>query len=307
MPYGLAKFKRLVRPGDSLFLDVSLVSLDDLIAAFKGKGTIQGDKRPAVVVDFEARLVDLDTLEDVETAKRMFSLLTFKRNRHVKIYPFFIRRCTRKENRIDHDYGIMKRRVVVTGMGSLSPLGLDNKTMWDGLVSGQSGIDNITLFNADAYPWRIAGEVKSFNPARYIEDKKLRNYLPRSVQLLVPASVMALEDSMLGSATLDSAGTGVAVGASVDLFSEDQLLRNHGLDRAYDHYYQNSVTRPLLDPKDFFKNMANIASLCFVDNSWSQRLQHQHSHCLRVRRTGDRRGLSGHTKGTGGCYDSRRV
>ena len=61
-----------------------------------------------------------------------------------------------------------QRRVVVTGLGILSPLGLDLASSWDGVVNGRSGIGPITHFDASAFPTRIAGEVKGLDPANWI-------------------------------------------------------------------------------------------------------------------------------------------
>ena len=61
-----------------------------------------------------------------------------------------------------------KRRVVVTGLGIVSPLGNDLATSWDGIVNGRSGIGPITHFDVSAFPTRIGGEVKGFDPATWI-------------------------------------------------------------------------------------------------------------------------------------------
>ena len=66
----------------------------------------------------------------------------------------------------------MRHRVVVTGMGSLSPLGDSSEQLWDGLMQGRSGIGQISLFDTTDYPVTIAGEVKDFEPARWIEAKE---------------------------------------------------------------------------------------------------------------------------------------
>ncbi len=65
------------------------------------------------------------------------------------------------------------RRVVVTGIGMVSPLGLDTAANWESLVAGKSGIDNITLFDASKHVTKFAGEVKGFDPTAYLNRKKL--------------------------------------------------------------------------------------------------------------------------------------
>ena len=63
----------------------------------------------------------------------------------------------------------LKRRVVVTGIGMVTPLGLDTETSWTGLVNGKSGIGPITQFVDKSIPTQIAGEVRGFDPEKYIE------------------------------------------------------------------------------------------------------------------------------------------
>ena len=88
----------------------------------------------------------------------------------------------------------MNHRVVITGMGVVSPLGNDKETFWDALLSGKSGIGPITHFDASQYPSRIAGEVKHFDPLNYMEKKDARR-MDRFVQFAVAAAKMALEDA----------------------------------------------------------------------------------------------------------------
>lgn len=70
----------------------------------------------------------------------------------------------------------MKRRVVVTGVGVVSPLGLDVPATWEALLAGTSGIGPITRFDASAFAVRIAGEVRGFDPATFIEKKKSKRW-----------------------------------------------------------------------------------------------------------------------------------
>ncbi|MCL2761143.1 MAG: beta-ketoacyl-[acyl-carrier-protein] synthase II, partial [Desulfuromonadales bacterium] len=66
------------------------------------------------------------------------------------------------------------RRVVVTGIGLVSPLGIGNKENWDSLIAGKSGITKITHFDASDLPVQIAGEVKNFNPEDFIDKKEVK-------------------------------------------------------------------------------------------------------------------------------------
>ena len=86
------------------------------------------------------------------------------------------------------------RRVVITGMGALTPLGQSIDEYWEGLLQGKSGIDVMTLADPTAYPCKIAGEVSDFDPGQYINSKEARR-MARFSQLTVAATGLALEDS----------------------------------------------------------------------------------------------------------------
>ncbi|MBZ4422395.1 beta-ketoacyl-ACP synthase II [Myxococcus sp. RHSTA-1-4] len=91
---------------------------------------------------------------------------------------------------------MQKRRVVVTGMGLISPCGTGVEKSWDALVNGRSGVGPITLFDASRLDCRIAGEVTDFRPEEYIDRRELRR-MDRFAQLAVVAADMALADSGL--------------------------------------------------------------------------------------------------------------
>jgi 3-oxoacyl-[acyl-carrier-protein] synthase II len=105
-------------------------------------------------------------------------------------------------------------RVVVTGIGIISPLGLDAVSTWDGLINGRSGIDNITLFDASAHATRFAAEVKGFDPNKYI-DRKLVRRMDRFTQFAVAASQEALRDSKLQIDDSNRDNIGVMVGSGI--------------------------------------------------------------------------------------------
>ena len=107
-----------------------------------------------------------------------------------------------------------KKRVVVTGMGVISPLGTGLNKFWESLVEGKSGIDEITCFDTADLPTRIAGEVKDFNPESYIEKKELKR-LDRFTQFAISATKMALEDSGLDLSTIDRTRAGVILGSGI--------------------------------------------------------------------------------------------
>jgi len=106
-------------------------------------------------------------------------------------------------------------RVVVTGMGMVTPVGLDLDSTWQSLVSGKSGVAGITLFPInDEYPTRIAAEVKNFDPTRYVEKKKLKE-MTRFVPFAVAASQMALENSGLELTDAIKEQMGVFIGVGL--------------------------------------------------------------------------------------------
>ena len=67
-----------------------------------------------------------------------------------------------------------KRRVVVTGIGMISPLGIGNEPTWQGLIEGRSGIGRITKFDPSAFACQIAGEVRGFDPENWVEKKEVK-------------------------------------------------------------------------------------------------------------------------------------
>lgn len=90
----------------------------------------------------------------------------------------------------------MKRRIVVTGAGLVSPAGKDLESLWSACLEGRSGIDHVTLFPAEDYPTQIAGEVKGFDPEEYL-DPKVAKRCDRFCQLGLAAGLKALSDSGL--------------------------------------------------------------------------------------------------------------
>jgi 3-oxoacyl-[acyl-carrier-protein] synthase II len=106
------------------------------------------------------------------------------------------------------------RRVVVTGLGILSPVGIDLASSWDGIVNSRSGIGPITHFDASTFPTRIAGEVKGFDPSVWIPAKDIKKMDP-FVHYGVAASMMAIKDAGLEIDEASADMTGVAIGAGI--------------------------------------------------------------------------------------------
>ena len=106
------------------------------------------------------------------------------------------------------------RRVVVTGVGAVSPLGTGNQKNWDGLINGRSGIDHITRFDASSLPVRIAGEVKDFDAEQFIDKKEIKK-MDLFIQYAMAAAQFAMEDSGLQITDENAEKVGVLVGAGL--------------------------------------------------------------------------------------------
>ena len=115
-------------------------------------------------------------------------------------------------------------RVVVTGMGAVTPLGIGKEKFFEGLKKGQSGIDHITSFDTEGFPSKIAGEVKDFDPADYIDKRDVKR-MDRFTQFAVGASKMAVEDANLEINEHNSKRVGVSVGSGIG--GLDTLEKNH--------------------------------------------------------------------------------
>ena len=104
-----------------------------------------------------------------------------------------------------------RRRVVVTGMGAVTPLGEDIHEYWDNLVHGRSGIGPMTLADPGDYPCKISGEVSGFDPGKYMNPKEARR-MARFSQMAVSAAGLAIEDSGLDLSAEDAERLGVVTG-----------------------------------------------------------------------------------------------
>ncbi len=107
-----------------------------------------------------------------------------------------------------------KRRVVVTGLGIISPVGNDVATAWANIKAGKSGIGPITHFDASTFPTRIAGEIREFDPTQYVAAKDVKKMDP-FIHYGIAASIQALADAGLHPHEHDEERIGVAVGAGI--------------------------------------------------------------------------------------------
>ncbi|HVO30992.1 MAG TPA: beta-ketoacyl-[acyl-carrier-protein] synthase family protein [bacterium] len=109
-----------------------------------------------------------------------------------------------------------RRKVVVTGLGAVTPLGRDVASMWDAMKKGRGAVSRISLFDASGFPTRIAGEVKGWDTARDVSDaicpRKLRKYLDRKTAFAVKAAAEAMAQAGLAPGKLAAERFGVAMG-----------------------------------------------------------------------------------------------
>ena len=107
-----------------------------------------------------------------------------------------------------------ERKVAVTGIGLITPIGLDTEATWESLLAGRSGIGPITKFDASTLPTRIAGEIHGFDPTKYFSKKYVRQ-MDYFIQYAVAASYMALENAGLHEDKPPAERTGVYIGAGL--------------------------------------------------------------------------------------------
>jgi len=118
----------------------------------------------------------------------------------------------------------LQRRVVVTGVGLLAPVGIGTDVVWEALKAGRSGVGPITAFDPTGFSARIAGEVKDFDPARYIEKKEIKK-MGRFIQLAIAAADCAIESAQYRVNPDEADRTGVFIGSGIGGF--EVIEREH--------------------------------------------------------------------------------
>jgi 3-oxoacyl-[acyl-carrier-protein] synthase II len=132
------------------------------------------------------------------------------------------------------------RRVAVTGLGAITPVGNDARATWRAAVEGKSGIDWIRAFDPDGLPVRIAAEVKDFDPAGLASPKELRR-LDRNVVLALGAANEAVADAALNGFDPMRVGIvfGSAIGGFIGIMEQSEVLRERGPDRVSPYFIPN--------------------------------------------------------------------
>src|SRR5438094_8147871 len=132
------------------------------------------------------------------------------------------------------------RRVAVTGLGAVTPLGNDARATWRAAIAGESGIDWIRAFDAAELPVRIAAEVKDFDPTQVASPKEVRK-LERNVLLALAAAREAMQDSGLDGFDPTRVGIvfGTAIGGVNGILEQDEILRDRGPERVSPNFLPN--------------------------------------------------------------------
>ncbi|WP_110929084.1 beta-ketoacyl-ACP synthase II [Bacillus massiliglaciei] len=127
---------------------------------------------------------------------------------------------------------MMNRRVVVTGIGAITPVGNDAETAWSSILEGKSGIGPLTRQNADEYPAKVAAEVKDFDIEEYVNKKEARK-MDRFTHYAIAASVMALKDSNLEITDENAGRIGVWIGSGIGGMETFEQQHETFLNRGY--------------------------------------------------------------------------
>lgn len=138
----------------------------------------------------------------------------------------------------------MKKRVVITGLGAVTPIGNNVSSMWQHMMSGTNGIGLISLFDTATSKVKVAAEVKRLDPSKYL-DERSAGKLDRVIVLGVLAACEAYDDARLTSASVDPYRFGTFVTSGIgglnSIWSESQVAISRGLDRVSPHFITNAI------------------------------------------------------------------
>lgn len=138
----------------------------------------------------------------------------------------------------------MEKRVVVTGLGAITPIGNNVKDFWEGIKEGKCGIDEITHFDTTGYKVKLAGEVKGFNPEEYL-DRRTAKRMDRFSQFAIVAAKEAMEDSGINAENTDMNRVGVIIGSGIGglgtIEKDNRALVEKGPDRVSPMYIPMSI------------------------------------------------------------------
>lgn len=150
------------------------------------------------------------------------------------------------------------RRVVVTGLGAVSPIGNNVEDTWNAIKAGKIGIDKITNFDASNYKVQIAAEVKNFNIADYGIDPKEARKMARFTQFLVAASAQAIKDAGYDKETISKEKSGIMIGNGIGGFD----IIEEGFKKYFDPKAGPNRLPPLTAPEMILnEGAANVSML----------------------------------------------
>jgi 3-oxoacyl-[acyl-carrier-protein] synthase II len=168
----------------------------------------------------------------------------------------------------------VRRRVAVTGVGAITPLGNDAESMWDNLLLRQSGIDAITHFDASSFPTRIAAEVRDFCPAEFLSED-LMLISDRRTAMCLACAKMAVSDADMDLKEINPGRFGVAIGAESGRIDLSRLLEIHQSffkDGRMDTRAYGLEGMEMLEKNDFVRMRANLPAtlLSYLYNARSR-------------------------------------
>ncbi|HLZ10085.1 MAG TPA: beta-ketoacyl-ACP synthase II [Chloroflexota bacterium] len=138
----------------------------------------------------------------------------------------------------------MGKRVVVTGLGAITPLGNDVSSTWNGMIAGRSGYGPITIFDPAPYAIKIAGEIRNFDPLEWVERKDARR-MDRNVQFAVAAARQAVDDSNLNIDASNAESIGAIIGSAIGgirmTVDQQKVLEEKGPTRLSPFFLQNLI------------------------------------------------------------------
>jgi 3-oxoacyl-[acyl-carrier-protein] synthase II len=139
---------------------------------------------------------------------------------------------------------VQSRRVVITGLGLVSPLGVGVEKNWKALLEGETGIDSITKFDASGFASQIAGEVKDFDPLEFMDKKESRKMDP-FIQYALAAAIQAVDDAEIDKKMLEGDRTGVYVGSGIGgigaIETQHEILLTKGPSRVSPFFLISSI------------------------------------------------------------------
>lgn len=157
----------------------------------------------------------------------------------------------------------MRRRVVITGLGAVTPVGNDVATLWEALKSGNSGIDYITHFDASGFPTKFAAEVKNFNLGDYVDNPERFEYAGRNIRFAIGAAVQAVKDSGLDDERYDPTRFGIYLGAGEgqqDFFLFMRLIANAQRNGEFDMEAFTKEGLARMNPREEIEQEPNMPS-----------------------------------------------